>query len=77
MTEFKDWATGNWLTDHIEADKYTAIGLLKAFFTKGKMASRELSRNSTITVRRSEARLARIALPSSWRKLSAKIGLRL
>jgi hypothetical protein len=31
----KDWATGNW-PDQIEADKYTAIGLLKAFFTEGE-----------------------------------------
>jgi putative DNA primase/helicase len=30
----KDWATGNW-PDHMEADSYTAIGLLKAFFTEG------------------------------------------
>ena len=71
----KDWATG-W-SDHIEADKYTAIGLLKAFFTEGETASRKWSRSSTNTVRRSEARLARIALPSFWRKLSAKIGRRL
>ena len=31
----KDWATGNW-PEHLEADKYTAIGLLKAFFTEGE-----------------------------------------
>ena len=74
----KDWATGNWYPDHIEADKYTAIRLLKAFFIKGaKTASRKWSRSSTITARRSEARLAKIALPSFWRKLSAKIGVRL
>ncbi len=37
----KDWATGNW-PDHIEADKYTAIGLLKAFFTEGENGQPEL-----------------------------------
>jgi putative DNA primase/helicase len=38
----KDWATGNWWPDHIEADKYTAIGLLKAFFTEGEDGQPEL-----------------------------------
>jgi putative DNA primase/helicase len=37
----KDWATGNW-PDHIEADKYTAIGLLNAFFTEGEDGQPEL-----------------------------------
>jgi hypothetical protein len=37
----KDWATGNW-PDRIEADKYTAIGLLKAFFTEGENGQPEL-----------------------------------
>ena len=37
----KDWATGNW-ADHIEADKYTAIGLLKAFFTESENGQPEL-----------------------------------
>jgi hypothetical protein len=38
----KDWATGNWWPDHIEADKYTAIGLLKAFFTEGEDGQPEM-----------------------------------
>jgi hypothetical protein len=37
----KDWATGNW-PDRIEADKYTAIGLLKAFFIEGEDGQPEL-----------------------------------
>jgi hypothetical protein len=72
----KDWATGNWWPDHIEADNTRPSDCLRRFSLRAKTVSRNSSRSSMNTARRPEARLLPIALPSSWRKLSAKIGLR-
>ena len=70
----KDFGT-QW-DDH-SADTYTATRLLMAFFCEEEDGELSPSPNSTIAARAGRVCLARIVLPSSWRKLSAKIGLRL